>query len=94
MQETCFSGTSLTLPKSPAKNTSSQRSSRDLDEHITENEHDRCSIASYGSGNTTDSDNKVFMKILLNSQMDIDSVTFINIAYFYNATLILIVNAF
>jgi len=60
MQETCFSGTSLTLPKSPAKHSgSSQRSSRDLDEQLTENDHDRCSLASFGSGNTTDSDNKV-----------------------------------
>ncbi|XP_039965934.1 triple functional domain protein [Bactrocera tryoni] len=60
MQETCFSGTSLTLPKSPAKNSgSSQRSSRDLDEPLTENDHDRCSLASFGSGNTTDSDNKI-----------------------------------
>uniref|UniRef100_A0A1B0B9B4 Uncharacterized protein n=1 Tax=Glossina palpalis gambiensis TaxID=67801 RepID=A0A1B0B9B4_9MUSC len=60
MQETCFSGTSLTLPKSPAKNSSSsQRSSRDLDDPLTENDHDRCSLASFGSGNTTDSDNKV-----------------------------------
>ncbi|XP_033241427.1 triple functional domain protein isoform X1 [Drosophila pseudoobscura] len=60
MQETCFSGTSLTLPKSPAKHSgSSQRSSRDLDEQLTENDHDRCSLASFGSGNTTDSDNKL-----------------------------------
>ncbi|EDW26918.1 GL16679 [Drosophila persimilis] len=60
MQETCFSGTSLTLPKSPAKHSgSSQRSSRDLDEQLTENDHDRCSLASFGSGNTTDSDNKM-----------------------------------
>ncbi|EDV95637.1 GH15671 [Drosophila grimshawi] len=60
MQETCFSGTSLTLPKSPAKKSgSSQRSSRDLDEPLTENDHDRCSLASFGSGNTTDSDNKL-----------------------------------
>ncbi|XP_034481453.1 triple functional domain protein isoform X1 [Drosophila innubila] len=60
MQETCFSGTSLTLPKSPAKNSgSSQRSSRDLDEPLTENDHDRLSLASFGSGNTTDSDNKL-----------------------------------
>ncbi|XP_013112529.1 triple functional domain protein [Stomoxys calcitrans] len=60
MQETCFSGTSLTLPKSPAKNSgSSQRSSRDLDDPLTENDHDRCSLASFGSGNTTDSDNKI-----------------------------------
>ncbi|ALC42943.1 trio, partial [Drosophila busckii] len=59
MQETCFSSTSLTLPKSPAKHSgSSQRSSRDLDEPLTENDHDRCSLASFGSGNTTDSDNK------------------------------------
>ncbi|XP_058975497.1 kalirin isoform X2 [Musca domestica] len=60
MQESCFSGTSLTLPKSPAKNSgSSQRSSRDLDDPLTENDHDRCSLASFGSGNTTDSDNKI-----------------------------------
>lgn len=66
MQETCFSGTSLTLPKSPAKNSgSSQRSSRDLDDPLTENDHDRCSLASFGSGNTTDSDNKVSPKILV-----------------------------
>lgn len=64
MQETCFSGTSLTLPKSPAKNSSSsQRSSRDLDDPLTENDHDRCSLASFGSGNTTDSDNKVSRKL-------------------------------
>lgn len=66
MQETCFSGTSLTLPKSPAKNSgSSQRSSRDLDEPLTENDHDRCSLASFGSGNTTDSDNKVSARSML-----------------------------
>lgn len=66
MQETCFSGTSLTLPKSPAKNSgSSQRSSRDLDEPLTENDHDRCSLASFGSGNTTDSDNKVSLNSAL-----------------------------
>lgn len=66
MQETCFSGTSLTLPKSPAKNSgSSQRSSRDLDDPLTENDHDRCSLASFGSGNTTDSDNKVSPMILV-----------------------------
>lgn len=66
MQETCFSGTSLTLPKSPAKNSgSSQRSSRDLDEPLTENDHDRCSLASFGSGNTTDSDNKVCLNSAL-----------------------------
>ncbi|XP_068142683.1 LOW QUALITY PROTEIN: triple functional domain protein [Drosophila tropicalis] len=60
MQETFFSDTSLTLPKSPAKHSgSSQRSSRDLDEPLTENDHDRCSLASFGSGNTTDSDNKL-----------------------------------
>ena len=65
MQETCFSGTSLTLPKSPAKNSgSSQRSSRDLDDPQTENDPDRCSLASFGSGNTTDSDNKVFINII------------------------------
>jgi len=59
IQETYFSGASLTLPKSPAKaipKPSSQRSSRDLDDTLTENDHDGSSLASFGSGNTTDSD--------------------------------------
>lgn len=58
IQETYFSGASLTLPKSPAKSAkaSSQRSSKDLDETVPENDHDGSSLASFGSGNTTDSD--------------------------------------
>ena len=84
IQETYFSGASLTFPKSPAKNNSnnvnmnnnnnngggsqnsgtstsngknpSQRSSRDLDEALGENDNDVSSLASFGSGNTTDSD--------------------------------------
>ncbi|XP_049885181.1 kalirin isoform X2 [Pectinophora gossypiella] len=60
IQETYFSG--VLPPRSPARvrPTSSQRSSRDLDgeamlDEITEN-LDRNSLASFGSGNTTDSD--------------------------------------
>lgn len=58
IQETYFSGASLTLPKSPAKTSkiSSQRSSKDLDDTLVENDHDGSSLASFGSGNTTDSD--------------------------------------
>lgn len=58
IQETYFSGASLTLPKSPAKTAkaSSQRSSKDLDDTMVENDHDGSSLASFGSGNTTDSD--------------------------------------
>lgn len=59
IQETYFSGASLTLPKSPAKSSkpsSSQRSSKDLDDTLAENDHDGSSLASFGSGNTTDSD--------------------------------------
>lgn len=67
IQETYFAGT---FPKSPAKNSNinsvnmnnnngknpSQRSSRDLDEVLAENDNDVSSLASFGSGNTTDSD--------------------------------------
>lgn len=59
IQETYFSGASLTLPKSPAKSSnkmSSQRSSKDMDDTMAENDHDGSSLASFGSGNTTDSD--------------------------------------
>lgn len=64
IQETYFSGASLTFPKSPAKSSNnnvnmknpSQRSSRDLDETLGENDNDVSSLASFGSGNTTDSD--------------------------------------
>lgn len=69
IQETYFSGASL-FPKSPAKNSGnavnnsnnnngknpSQRSSRDLDEALGEGDNDVSSLASFGSGNTTDSD--------------------------------------
>lgn len=71
-QETYFAGASLTFPKSPAKSSNSnnnsshnvhnngknpsQRSSRDLDEALVENDNDVSSLASFGSGNTTDSD--------------------------------------
>lgn len=58
IQETYFSGASLTLPKSPAKTTkpTSQRSSKDIEDTLCENDHDGSSLASFGSGNTTDSD--------------------------------------
>ena len=58
IQETYYAGASLTLPKSPAKTTkaSSQRSSKDLEDTLCENDHDGSSLASFGSGNTTDSD--------------------------------------
>lgn len=72
IQETYFAGASLTFPKSPAKSSNSnnnsshnvhnngknpsQRSSRDLDEALVENDNDVSSLASFGSGNTTDSD--------------------------------------
>lgn len=57
IQETYFSGASLTLPKSPAKTTkASQRSSKDMEDTLCENDHDGSSLASFGSGNTTDSD--------------------------------------
>ncbi|KAJ8737326.1 hypothetical protein PYW07_000597 [Mythimna separata] len=61
IQETYFSGALQQPPRSPARvrPTSSQRSSRDLEDTIlddtTEN-LDRNSLASFGSGNTTDSD--------------------------------------
>ncbi|XP_035459175.2 kalirin isoform X3 [Spodoptera frugiperda] len=60
IQETYFSGALHQPPRSPARRpASSQRSSRDLDDTIldetTEN-LDRNSLASFGSGNTTDSD--------------------------------------
>ncbi|CAG4984364.1 unnamed protein product [Parnassius apollo] len=65
IQETYFSGSlEPHAPRSPARGrpTSSQRSSRDLDDtyldETTENV-DRNSLASFGSGNTTDSDKAV-----------------------------------
>ncbi|XP_033331721.2 trio Rho guanine nucleotide exchange factor isoform X4 [Megalopta genalis] len=57
IQETYFS---LSMPKSPAKKSSSQRSSRDLEECASLDDSvenlDRNSLASFGSTNTTDSD--------------------------------------
>ncbi|KAF7988703.1 hypothetical protein HCN44_001276 [Aphidius gifuensis] len=57
IQETYFS---LSMPKSPAKKSSSQRSSRDLEECTSLDDSvenlDRNSLASFGSTNTTDSD--------------------------------------
>lgn len=66
IQETYFSGASLTLPKSPAKTikASSQRASKDLDDTLAENDHDGSSLASFGSGNTTDSDKVSFFYYL------------------------------
>ncbi|RVE53076.1 hypothetical protein evm_002173 [Chilo suppressalis] len=66
IQETYFSGALQQPPRSPARvrPTSSQRSSRDLDDTVldetTEN-LDRNSLASFGSGNTTDSDKQAEM---------------------------------
>lgn len=68
IQETYFSGASLTLPKSPAKinkNASSQRSSKDLDDTLNENDNDGSSLASFGSGNTTDSDKVSILFIII-----------------------------
>ncbi|XP_046675322.1 triple functional domain protein isoform X5 [Homalodisca vitripennis] len=62
IQETYFSSAlPLSLPKSPAKlKAGSQRSSRDLEDSTSLDESvenlDRGSLASFGSGNTTDSD--------------------------------------
>ncbi|XP_075229474.1 trio Rho guanine nucleotide exchange factor isoform X4 [Lycorma delicatula] len=62
IQETYFSSAlPLSLPKSPAKlKPGSQRSSRDLEDSASLDESvenlDRGSLASFGSGNTTDSD--------------------------------------
>lgn len=73
IQETYFSGASLTLPKSPAKTNkttaSSQRSSKDMEDTLCENDHDGSSLASFGSGNTTDSDkvSALLSNFLLNS---------------------------
>lgn len=66
IQETYFSGTSFSLLKSPGKATNnnknnlstSQRLSKDIDEQGINHEHDPdgSSLASFGSGNTTDSE--------------------------------------
>ncbi|CAH2103307.1 unnamed protein product [Euphydryas editha] len=57
IQETYFSGALQQPPRSPARArpASSQRSSREFDDTDTDNV-DRNSLASFGSGNTTDSD--------------------------------------
>lgn len=59
IQETYFSSAlPLSLPKSPAKlKGSSQRSSRDMEDTASLDESaERGSLASFSSGNTTDSD--------------------------------------
>lgn len=66
IQETCFSGTSYSLLKSPAKVSASksngavnQRYSNNVEDASTshsENDPDRTSLLSFGSGNTTDSE--------------------------------------
>lgn len=64
IQETYFS---LSMPKSPAKKSSSQRSSRDLEECASLDDSvenlDRNSLASFGSTNTTDSDKVRYIQI-------------------------------
>ncbi|XP_055538298.1 triple functional domain protein isoform X2 [Wyeomyia smithii] len=59
IQETYFSGTSFSLLKSPAKVGSKQlgqRLSKDIDDTLNDNDQDGSSLASFGSGNTTDSE--------------------------------------
>ncbi|XP_055630894.1 triple functional domain protein [Toxorhynchites rutilus septentrionalis] len=59
IQETYFSGTSFSLLKSPAKVSSKQlgqRLSKDIDDTLNDNDQDGSSLASFGSGNTTDSE--------------------------------------
>ncbi|EAA11276.4 AGAP006107-PA [Anopheles gambiae str. PEST] len=59
MQETYFSGTSFSLLKSPAKVSGKnlgQRLSKDIDDTLNDNDQDGSSLASFGSGNTTDSE--------------------------------------
>lgn len=73
IQETYFSGTSFSLLKSPGKVTNSknsltasQRLSKDIDEqgvNSAEHDPDGSSLASFGSGNTTDSE-KVSQKAI------------------------------
>ncbi|KAK0088982.1 hypothetical protein PV325_009865 [Microctonus aethiopoides] len=76
IQETYFS---LSMPKSPAKKSSSQRSSRDLEECASLDDSvenlDRNSLASFGSTNTTDSDkvsDGIFLIIDITSDDDDD----------------------
>ncbi|XP_062708109.1 triple functional domain protein [Aedes albopictus] len=59
IQETYFSGTSFSLLKSPAKvgnKPLGQRLSKDIDDTLNDNDQDGSSLASFGSGNTTDSE--------------------------------------
>lgn len=59
IQETYFStALPLSLPKSPAKlKGNGQRSSRDMEDNTSFDENaERVSVASFSSGNTTDSD--------------------------------------
>ncbi|XP_052565340.1 triple functional domain protein-like isoform X2 [Culex pipiens pallens] len=59
IQETYFSGTSFSLLKSPAKvgtKQLGQRLSKDIDDTLNDNDQDGSSLASFGSGNTTDSE--------------------------------------
>lgn len=59
IQETYFSGTSFSLLKSPAKvgaKQLGQRLSKDIDDTLNDNDQDGNSLASFGSGNTTDSE--------------------------------------
>lgn len=60
------------MPKSPAKKSSSQRSSRDLEECASLDDSvenlDRNSLASFGSTNTTDSDKVNYRIIQFQSQ--------------------------
>ncbi|KAH0534828.1 hypothetical protein KQX54_009134 [Cotesia glomerata] len=64
IQETYFS---LSMPKSPAKKSSSQRSSRDLEECASLDDSvenlDRNSLASFGSTNTTDSEKVIALGV-------------------------------
>lgn len=75
------------MPKSPAKKSSSQRSSRDLEECASLDESvenlDRNSLASFGSTNTTDSD-KVkhdFLFLLFYIYFHIKSTFFTHFSY-------------
>lgn len=76
IQETYFSGASLTLPKSPAKTTkaASHRISKDMEDTLCENDHDGSSLASFGSGNTTDSDKVSNMHGAIDRQLGIENV--------------------
>jgi triple functional domain protein len=57
IQETYFSGSSLSMLKSPAKSANkNSRFSKDMDEPLNDNDQDGSSLASFGSGNTTDSE--------------------------------------